>query len=51
MTVKLDPVADVFQPEFNVTKQCRNQELIKNWQTSRKPLFDPDGDKLLELEH
>ncbi|KAH8587734.1 hypothetical protein B0O99DRAFT_677883 [Bisporella sp. PMI_857] len=47
-TVKLIEEYNVFQPEFNVTKQCRNHSLIKDWQNSRKAQFYPQEKLVLE---
>ncbi|GJP93024.1 hypothetical protein AlacWU_05923 [Aspergillus niger] len=36
MTTRVDETFKVYQPEFNVTKQCRNIDIIKTWQDTRK---------------
>ncbi|KAK8067392.1 hypothetical protein PG997_014139 [Apiospora hydei] len=39
MTMRVDEEFNIFQPEFNVTKQCRDHKLIRAWQRSRKSEF------------
>ncbi|EFY97817.2 hypothetical protein MAA_06600 [Metarhizium robertsii ARSEF 23] len=41
MTVTWHPEWDVFKPQFNVTKQCRNFDAIKDWAHTRKARFFP----------
>ncbi|KAK7965738.1 uncharacterized protein PG986_000015 [Apiospora aurea] len=39
MTMRVDEEFNIFQPEFNVTKQCRDHHLIRAWQRSRRSEF------------
>ncbi|RAL00025.1 oxidase ustYa family protein [Aspergillus ibericus CBS 121593] len=36
MTMRVDENFNIYQPEFNVTKQCRDYNIIKAWQETRK---------------
>ncbi|OAQ58713.2 hypothetical protein VFPPC_16944 [Pochonia chlamydosporia 170] len=41
MTTMWNTRAHVFMADFNVTKQCRNYDLIKSWAQTRKAKFSP----------
>jgi hypothetical protein len=48
MTTKWQEDAHVFTAEFNVTKQCRNFEKIKNWARGRATKHSPKMDHAAE---